>query len=136
MSQSLSRILIHVVFTTKDRQRFLDESIEGALHAYLATVCREEACHAYRVGGADDHVHVVCTLSRTVTVSKLVEHIKKVSSVWMKERGEEYRTFYWQRGHGAFSIGPGQLEDLVGYISKQREHHKNVSFQDEYRGFL
>jgi REP-associated tyrosine transposase len=136
MSQSLSHVILHVVFSTKNRFPFIDKPISDPLHAYLATVCRNEGCHAYRVGGIADHVHIATTLSRTITIAKLVENIKKVSSLWIKERDVKYRQFSWQRGYGAFSVGPQELDAVVQYINRQPEHHKVVTFQEEYRAFL
>ena len=136
MPQSLSHIILHIIFSTKDRIPVIDHEVEKSVHAYLATVCRDQGCHAYRVGGPADHIHIVTTLSRTITVSKLVEHIKKVSSAWMKKQDRKYGKFYWQRGYGAFSVSPTHLDEVLRYVSGQREHHKTISFQDEFRGFL
>ena len=136
MPQSLSRIYVHLVFSTKDRQRVIDAQIRESLHAYLATLSRGEGCNAYRVGGTDDHVHFVSALARTVTVSSLVENVKKVSSAWMKEQGEPYRRFYWQRGYGAFSLSPSHLQEVIDYISRQENHHHKETYQDELRRFL
>lgn len=137
MPQSLGHIILHLVFSTKDRTRFIDNDVAGSLHAYLATVCRDQGCHAYRVGGTADHVHMVTTLSRTETVSKLMENVKKYSSAWMKRQGErKYGAFFWQRGYGAFSVSPSHLDAVIRYVSEQEEHHRKLSFQEEYRHFL
>ena len=84
MAQSLSRILLHLVFSTKERSPAIPPDLAGALHAYLAAACRMQGCEAYRVGGTEDHVHIACTLPRTLAVSKLLEEIKKTSSAWLK----------------------------------------------------
>lgn len=136
MPQSLSNVLLHLVFSTKHREPLLDESIDSEVHAYLATACKSCGCPAHRIGGTDDHVHIACTLSRTIAVSTLVQEIKQDSSKWIKTRGERYRSFAWQNGYGAFSIGQGQLEHLRRYIANQREHHRRESFQDEFRTLL
>ena len=136
MPQSLSHVLVHVIFSTKDRRPFLDETIRSGAHAYLATVCRDQGCHAYRVGGTEDHVHAVTTLSRTISISKLVEKIKKTSSVWVKQQGASYGAFYWQRGYGAFSVSPTHLDNVIAYIDRQPQHHRRAGFQDEFRQFL
>jgi REP element-mobilizing transposase RayT len=133
MAQSLSNVLLHIVFSTKHRRPWIDAAIEQELFKYLATVCKTLGCSSHGIGGADDHVHIACSLSRTVTVSKLVQELKQDSSKWIKTKGERLADFSWQNGYGAFSVGQSQLDDLRGYIATQREHHQRISFQDEYR---
>ncbi len=136
MAQSLSRILLHVVFSTKNRERWIPAPIQPRLHAYLAGACRAVGSEAYRVGGTEDHVHISCTLSRTLTVSKLIEEIKKSSSVWMKEQEGACRLFTWQAGYGAFSLGQSQMPSLLRYIDGQPDHHRTRTFQEEFLDFL
>jgi len=136
MPQSLSQIIIHIVFSTKDRHPWLDAAIRPRMHAYLATICRDCGCEAYRVGGVEDHVHIAARLARTISQSDLLEKIKKVSSAWIKTQGPEYRSFFWQGGYGDFSIGYSQLDDLLRYIDNQEAHHKSKTFQEEYRELL
>src|SRR3974390_3132965 len=136
MPQSLGQVIVHTVFSTKDRRPWLDPAIRPRMHAYLATVCRDCGCEAYRVGGVGDHVHIAASLSRIVSQSELLEKIKKTSSAWIKTQGEDYESFFWQAGYGAFSIGYSQLNDLRRYIENQDEHHKTKSFQEEYRESL
>jgi REP-associated tyrosine transposase len=136
MPQSLSQVLVHIVFSTKNRQRWLDTPMAPRMHAYLATICRDRGCEAYRVGGMPDHVHLAIRLSRTVSQADLLEAIKTTSSVWIKKQDDEYRPFSWQRGYGAFSVGFSQLETLIHYIDTQEEHHRTKTFQEEYRELL
>jgi len=136
MAQSLSRIVLHIVFSTKNRTKAIPENIMSELHAYLAGVCRKQGAEAYRVGGTFDHVHIACALPRTLSVSKLVEEIKKTSSAWTKAQHEECGLFSWQLGYGAFSVGVSQLQELIRYIDRQKEHHKQRSFQDEFLDLL
>jgi REP-associated tyrosine transposase len=133
MAQSLSNILLHVVFSTKQRRPWIDPEIETELFKYLATIGNTLGCPSHGIGGADDHVHIACSLSRTVTVSKLVQELKQDSSKWIKTKGQRLGDFAWQNGYGAFSISQSQLDDLRGYIATQREHHRRISFQDEFR---
>ena len=133
MAQSLSNILLHIVFSTKYRQPFIDVNIERELFKYLATACRTLDCPSHAIGGTDDHIHIACSLSRTISVSKLIQVLKQDSSKWIKTNGEKYTEFAWQNGFGVFSIGQSQLDDLRAYIAGQREHHRHVTFQDEYR---
>ncbi len=136
MPQSLSQVILHIVFSTKERCPWLDPQIRPRMHAYLATVCRDCECEAYCVGGAADHVHIAARLARTISQADLLEKIKKTSSAWIKRQGEAYRAFFWQAGYGDFSIGWSQLEDLVRYIDRQEEHHRTLTFQEEYRNLL
>jgi len=136
MSQSLSCVLIHIIFSTKDRAPLLDSSLRPALNRYLATVARNSGCECFRVGGVADHVHLAIRISRTITIAQLVEELKTSSSKWLKTQSPALAGFAWQGGYGAFSIGPASLEGLKRYIDAQEEHHRTRTFQQEYRKFL
>ena len=136
MPQSLSQVIVHLVFSTKDRHRYLDDSIRERTHAFLATLCRARDCEAYRVGGTDDHIHVICRLSRSMTIAKLIEDMKRESSKWIKTLGTDYADFRWQRGYGAFSLSRSHLDRGITYVSNQVEHHRERTFQDEFRELL
>jgi REP element-mobilizing transposase RayT len=136
MPQSLSQVILHIVFSTKERHRWLDLEIRPRMHAYLATVCRDCGCEAYRVGGTADHVHLAVRLCRTISQAKLLEEIKKTSSAWIKSQGSQYGGFFWQSGYGSFSIGWSQLEELIRYIDRQEQHHGTQTFEQEYRELL
>ena len=136
MGQSLVKNYIHIVFSTKHRQTFIHPPVEDELHSYLGGVCRKLECPPIKIGGYTDHVHILCMLSKKIALMKLVEEIKSHSSKWIKTKGEDYSYFYWQDGYGAFSVNPKQVGSVVQYIENQHIHHKDESFQDEYRGFL
>ncbi|HUT34414.1 MAG TPA: IS200/IS605 family transposase [Planctomycetota bacterium] len=136
MAQSLSNILVHLIFSTKERQPLIGEGVADELYRYLATACATCGCPALRIGGTEDHVHILLSLSRTMAVSDLVEEVKKGASKWIKTKGPDYRLFTWQAGYGAFSIGQSQAEAVTRYIDGQREHHKKRAFQDEFRALL
>jgi putative transposase len=136
MPQSLSYLLIHLVFSTKDRVPLLEDRVRPKLFAYLTTVARQAGCECYRVGGVADHVHLAIRLARTVTVAGLVEELKTSSSKWLKTQSPDLIDFAWQRGYGAFSVGPADLEALRSYIDHQEEHHRTRGFQEELRTFL
>ena len=106
------------------------------MHAYLATVCRDLGAEFMHVGGVADHVHIVTTLPRTVSQAQLIEEIKKTSSKWIKALDARYRGFFWQRGYGAFSVSPSQLDSVVQYVKTQQEHHRTRTFQEEYSELL
>ena len=132
MPQSLSRIILLIVFSTKNREPFLHDEIGKRMQAYLATVCRDCDAEAYRVGGIADHVHIACKLTRTITVSTLLETIKKESSKWIKKQGDDYKDFYWQGGYGAFSVSPSHLNPLIAYVDDRwsmigKKHFKTSS---------
>ena len=136
MPQSLSKVIVHTIFSTKDREAWLGLDVRPRMHAYLATVCRDLGAEVVRVGGVADHVHIVTTLPRTVSQAQLIEQIKKVSSKWIKKLDARYRGFFWQRGYGAFSVSPSQLEAVMQYVDTQQEHHRTRTFQEEYRELL
>jgi REP element-mobilizing transposase RayT len=136
MPQSLSHVIVHIIFSTKNREPWIDPSVRPRLHAYLATVGRDNGSHVYRVGGVADHVHIVCTLPRTVSQSDLLEEIKKHSSRWIKELDPKLRGFAWQRGFGIFSVSHSRLDEVIAYVETQEEHHRKITFQEEYRRFL
>lgn len=136
MPQSLSNVLLHLVFSTKSRRPWINIELEEELRKYIAGICRELACPSHKIGGSDDHIHIACSLGRTITISKLVEEIKTGSSKWIKTKADRFADFGWQNGYGAFSIGKSQLNDLCYYIGRQREHHQKISFEDEFRELL
>jgi REP element-mobilizing transposase RayT len=134
--QSLSNVILHIIFSTRDREPWLDREVRPRVHAYVATVCRELGADAYLVGGVADHVHVVTALPRTVSQAELIEQVKKTSSKWIKALDPKYRGFHWQRGYGVFSVSPSQLGAVLKYVRGQEEHHRTRTFQEEYRKFL
>jgi putative transposase len=136
MAQSLSKVILHIIFSTKNRQPWLDSAIRPRMHAYLATICRDLGGEALRVGGVADHVHIVTTLPRTLSQAELIEQIKKPSSKWIKALEARYGDFFWQRGYGAFSVSPSQLDAVLQYVQTQKEHHRTCTFQEEYRELL
>jgi putative transposase len=136
MAQSLSLVIVHIIFSTKDRLPCLDPLTRPHLYAYLATVARNFKCECYRVGGTGDHVHLAVRLSRTTSVAGLVEELKTSSSKWLKKQRPGLSRFAWQRGYGAFSVSRDELDALVAYIEGQEEHHKVRTFQEEYVAFL
>jgi putative transposase len=136
MPQSLSKVILHITFSTKNREPWLDSNVRPRIDAYLATICRDVGADLVHVGGVADHVHIVTTLARTVSQAQLVEQIKKASSKWIKALDAHYRGFFWQRGYGAFSVSPSQLQAVLQYVEAQQEHHRTRTFQEEYRELL
>jgi REP element-mobilizing transposase RayT len=136
MPQSLARILVHLIFSTKNREPFLSLDLRAELHPYLSAVLDNDGCPSLQVGGVEDHVHLLFGLSRTLTIAQVVENVKTSSSKWIKTQGASLGQFYWQAGYGAFSVSQSNAASVVRYIQNQAEHHRRESFQEEYRKFL
>ena len=135
MPQSLSHIYILLVFSTKNRQPFISESIAPDLYAYIATVFHDECrSTAKLIGGVEDHIHALFNLSRTWCMADVVEAVKTSTSKWIKTQG--VRQFSWQTGYGAFSVSRSNIEAVEHCIRNQREHHRRQDFKDEFRGLL
>ena len=137
MPQSLAQVYVHIVFATKIRYPSLSEkNIRYEMHAYLGGTCNNMDCRIIAVGGFTDHVHILCKLTRNLSIAKVVGEIKRSSSKWIKTKGSIYKKFAWQNGYGVFSIGRTEVDIVKKYIEEQEEHHRKKSFQDEYREFL
>jgi putative transposase len=136
MGQSLVINYLHIVFSTKHREKFILPSIESELYAYLGGICNRHNCQVFIVGGHLDHVHILCSLSGKVHLCKLVEELKSHSSKWIKTKGSAYKRFYWQNGYGAFSIGYSDFDKVCNYIANQKEHHLSKSFEQEFLAIL
>jgi putative transposase len=135
MPQSLSCLLMHLIFSTKDRFPLLgQEDLLSRTHAYLGGILRDMNCPSLVVGGTPDHVHAFFQLPRTQHVAKVVEVIKSNSSHWLKSQG--LNNFAWQRGYACFSVGKSQAAAVAAYTRNQAEHHRHVSYQEEVREFL
>ena len=137
MSQSLVKNPIHIIWSTKRRHPFLeDQQIQGEMCVFLKGACDQMDCSAIKIGGTENHIHVLCHLSKNVTGAKLVGEIKRASSVWIKTKSPSYCGFFWQGGYSYFSVRPTDINVVVKYIANQKEHHRKIGFKDELRGFL
>lgn len=136
MPQSLSKNLIHLVFSTKHREPLLPREPFEPLHRYTHGILKEQKCHLLAMNNVADHVHLLFDLHRTACTSDVVMHLKKGTSRWLKEQSPRFNAFNWQEGYGAFGIGQSQRDDVIAYIQSQQEHHRVKSFQDELRTFL
>ncbi len=137
MPQSLAKVIIHIIYSTKNRYPFLaNTDIRNEMHAYLGGACNNLKCPVITVGGVADHIHILCKLSRNISPAKLVGEIKRESSKWIKTKSRILSKFAWQNGYGVFSVGKSEVDKVRTYILNQEEHHKKKSFQDEYRAFL
>ncbi|NTS40730.1 IS200/IS605 family transposase [Flavisolibacter sp. BT320] len=136
MSQSLVKNYIHLVFSTKQREHNLDENIQPELFRYIAGICTHCDCLPLKIGGHTNHIHALFLLNKKTPLVKFVEEVKANSSSWIKKQGEAYQHFYWQSGYGAFSVNPSEVDIAKAYIENQKEHHRKISFEEEYRAFL
>lgn len=133
MPQSLVKIMVHVVFSTKNRVDLIHPKIEAGLYAYIHGIVEKNKSKLIIGNGTANHGHLLISMGKTMDISDLVGDIKRDSSVWMKKHES---AFYWQEGYGAFSIGESQISSVVKYIAEQKEHHAKRDFKDEFRGLL
>jgi putative transposase len=136
VSQSLAKIYIHLIFSTKNREPLLRDEIRPELHRYLGGILRDLNSPAIEINSEADHVHVLFVLARTMTLSQIAQDIKTGTSAWLKKQSPVYANFHWQNGYAAFSVSQSGVPDVRGYIRHQREHHQRMTFQDEVREFL
>ena len=134
MSQSLSKIYVHLVFSTKGRTDTIPKQHLAEVHAYVAEIFNNHGCPAIQVGGTANHIHILFVLGKQANLSEIVRTVKSSTSKWINEKnGSPYHHFFWQEGYGAFSVSNSHVDAVVAYIKGQEEHHKKVSFQDEFR---
>jgi len=137
MPQSLSNVLIHIVFSTKERRAMLRPAdLREEMHRYLGGISNKLDCPPVIVGGPDDHVHLLARQSRTISLADWIKELKRGSSIWAKTKGPAMELFQWQAGYGAFSVSQSQSSRVQRYIAGQEEHHRRSSFQDEFRQLL
>jgi putative transposase len=136
MPQSLSKVYVHIVFSTKHRARIITEDIEEELFSYIAGICKNLECNPVIVGGYLDHIHILCQLSRKISQMELVGKVKANSSRWIKTVSSKHMEFKWQDGYGIFSVNPSGIETVKNYINNQKQHHLKPTFKDEYLKLL
>jgi REP element-mobilizing transposase RayT len=133
MPQSLANILIHVIWSTKERRPLIADDVRAQLHGYMAGILKNIESPALVINSVSDHAHILCQLSKNIAACKLVEEAKKSSSKWMKEQGVV--EFAWQNGYGVFSVSQSNVDAVREHIEQQAEHHKKRDFKDEFREF-
>ena len=134
MPQSLAKVILHIVFSTKNRTpRLRDADLRGELYAYQATVLKQIDSPALLINGVEDHIHVLCLLSRSRALKDLVQEAKTATSKWIKRKATSCRDFHWQGGYGAFSVSESKVADVKRYITNQESHHRRMTFQEEFR---
>jgi len=136
MANTYINILIHTVFSTKNRESWLSSSLRERLYPYMCGIARENSLKVLCIGGTDNHIHILLSLDSTTSIAKAMQLIKGGSSKWVHETFPELRLFSWQEGYGAFSIGISNVDETKKYIENQEKHHSKESFRDEYLKFL
>ncbi len=136
MSHTYVSALYHCVFSTKERRRIITPALQERLWPIMGGIAREQGVKALTIGGVEDHVHLLLSLPTTMSIAKAVQLIKGASSKWVHDAFPEHGCFAWQEGYGAFSIGISQTDATLAYIRSQREHHRQTTFQEEFRTFL
>ncbi len=136
MAQTLVEIIVHVVFSTKNRENLISPDIETELFAYIGGILRNHESNLIAANGTENHVHLLILQSKKISLSDLVREVKRASSLWVKQKDTRFSNFKWQGGFGAFSVSKLQINIVKDYIAKQKQHHKKESFDDEYKKFL
>ena len=136
MPQSLAKIYIHLIFSTKNREPVLIREVRAKLNAYIAGILKQHDCIGLEINGVADHVHMLFRLGRSIAVAKVVEEVKTGSSKWLKMQSAQLAAFHWQSGYGAFSVSESAIPEVGAYIRNQNKHHERMSFQEEFRLFL
>ena len=136
MSHSYCSNRIHLIFSTKNRQKRISADLQTKLWPYLAGIARNHGFEAIKVGGVEDHSHALLLLPPTIPLAKAVQILKSCSSKWLNETNAAGRDFAWQEGYGAFSVSASQTEDVIRYIAGQAVHHAKQSYEDEFLEFL
>ena len=136
MAQTLVSLLVHIVFSTKNRANLITPEIEPDLYKYISGTLRKMESPCMKIGGTANHLHLLVSQSKNIALAFLLEELKKSSSKWIKQQDTSFRSFKWQDGYGAFSIGRSNVAALKRYIELQKSHHRRRSFEDELRGLL
>ncbi|GAB4318229.1 MAG: IS200/IS605 family transposase [Bacteroidales bacterium] len=136
MAHTYTNILIHYIFSTKNREKIISEDLQKRLWSYMGGIARENNMKALAIGGVEDHVHLLISLPPVLSIAKAIQLIKGASSKWVHDTFPEYQHFKWQSGYGAFSVSLSQADKIVAYINRQKEHHRKKKFQEEYIAYL
>jgi putative transposase len=136
VSHTFVNAIYHCVFSTKQRRRLITPTLQERLWPMMGGIAREHGLKALTIGGVEDHVHLLLSLSATVPLAKAIQMVKGASSKWAHDTFPEHRSFAWQEGYGAFSVGVSQIDTTLAYIRSQPEHHRQTTFQEEFRMFL
>jgi putative transposase len=136
MAQSLVKLYVHLIFSTKHRACIIKPEISDELYNYIGGILNNLGCKPIKIGGNENHIHILCNLAKNISIIQLLQGIKQSSSKWIKIRNREHRNFYWQDGYGAYTVSPDRVENLILYIENQRKHHQKKTFEQEFLEIL
>jgi putative transposase len=136
MAHSFVSGLFHCAFSTKGRRKLITPDLQERLWSYMGGIARENGLTALSIGGVDDHIHLLLAITSTITIAKAIQQIKGASSKWVHDTFTKHQLFAWQEGYGAFSIGISQIDRTIAYIQSQAEHHRKLTFQEEFLRIL
>jgi putative transposase len=136
MGHAFSNLLNHIVFSTKGRKNLLYKDIRDSLYAYICGIAKAESCQIIKIGGIENHIHILVKLKPSLATSDFTRKIKANSSKWIHEQYPNLKVFSWQSGFSCFSVSESVKNSLISYIGTQEEHHKRIPFQDELKIFL
>jgi len=136
MAQSLSKLYIHITFHIKTTSVIIRSQEKQDLYAYIGSIIKDRQSIPIIINGVEDHIHILCVLSKNIALADFLEDIKKYSSSWIKTKDDYYKNFAWQGGYGGFSVSPSLHDKTKKYIENQEEHHKRITFKEEYLMFL
>ena len=136
MAQSLSKLYLHIIFHIQSNSCHIRKQDKNELFAYMGSIIKDNESIPILINGVEDHVHILCVMSKNIALAKFIEEVKRHSSRWIKTKGWHYAQFSWQGGYGGFSVSPSLYDKTKNYIANQEEHHKKMSFKEEYLLFL
>ena len=131
MAQSLSKLYVHIIYHIKNPLVKIRKAEKNQLYAYIGSIIKDNESIPIKINGVEDHIHILCVMSKNIALAKLVEEIKRHSSRWIKTLDPYYAKFAWQGGYGGFSVSPSLHDKTKQYIENQEEHHKKMSFKEE-----
>ena len=136
MSQSLSKLYTHIIFEIKNPGAKICKEDKSELYSYIGSIIKDNESIPIIINGVDDHIHILCVMSKNIALAKFVEEIKRHSSRWIKTKGGHYTKFAWQGGYTGFSVSPSLHDKTKQYIKNQERHHQKMNFKEEYLLFL
>jgi putative transposase len=136
MTHTLTKVYLHILFSTKRREPFIGSDMESHLFNYVSSVCKSLECRPLKIGGHKDHVHILCMLHKDLSVLELIEEVKIASSRWVKNKFPSVKNFSWQQGFASFSVSEDEIATLSHYIETQEQHHTLMKYEDELRRLL
>lgn len=136
MSQSISKLYVHIIFHIKNPYAEIRKEDKNDLYAYIGSIIKDNESIPILINGIEDHIHILCVMSKNIALSKFIEEIKRNSSRWIKTKSPHYAKFVWQGGYADFSVSPSLHDKTKLYIKNQEEHHKKMTFKEEYLLFL